>query len=53
MKNDYEGMEPFAISDRLMTDSHDLVLKRIWLDVESLIANKSQLRKKIFDKKLQ
>lgn len=27
MKNDYEGMEPFTISDRLMADSHDLVLK--------------------------
>ena len=27
MKNDYEGMEPFTISDRLMSDSHDLVLK--------------------------
>ncbi len=27
MKNDYEGMEPFTISDRLMLDSHDLVLK--------------------------
>ncbi len=27
MKNDYEGMEPFTISDRLMTDSHNLVLK--------------------------
>ncbi len=24
MKNDYEGMEPFTISDRLMTDSHNL-----------------------------
>lgn len=27
MKNDYEGMDPFTISDRLMLDSHDLVLK--------------------------
>lgn len=27
LKNDYEGMDPFAISDRLMSDEHDLVLK--------------------------
>ncbi len=27
MKNDYEGIEPFTISDRLMSDSHNLVLK--------------------------
>lgn len=27
MKNDYEGINPFAISDRLMSDEHDLVLK--------------------------
>lgn len=27
LKNDYEGLEPFAISDRLMSDPHDLVLK--------------------------
>ncbi len=27
MKNDYEGIEPFIISDRLMSDSHNLVLK--------------------------
>ena len=27
MKNDYVGIEPFTISDRLMLDAHDLVLK--------------------------
>ncbi len=27
LKNDYEGINPFAISDRLMSDEHDLVLK--------------------------
>ena len=27
LKNDYEGLEPFAISNRLMSDPHDLVLK--------------------------
>ena len=27
MKNDYIGIEPFTISDRLMSDAHDLVLK--------------------------
>lgn len=27
LRNDYEGIEPFAISDRLMSDPHDLVLK--------------------------
>ncbi len=27
LKNDYEGIHPFAISDRLMSDGHDLVLK--------------------------
>ena len=27
LKNEYEGIDPFLISDRLMTDEHDLVLK--------------------------
>lgn len=27
MKNDYEGVEPLTISDRLLSDSNDLVLK--------------------------
>ncbi len=27
LKNDYEGINPFAISDCLMSDEHDLVLK--------------------------
>ena len=27
LKNDYDGINPFAISDRLMSDEHDLVLK--------------------------
>ena len=27
MKNDYVGIEPFTISDRLMSDAYDLVLK--------------------------
>ena len=27
LKNDYEGMNPFTISDCLMSDDHDLVLK--------------------------
>lgn len=27
LKNDYDGIDPFAISERLMSDEHDLVLK--------------------------
>lgn len=27
LKNDYEGINPFVISDHLLEDEHDLVLK--------------------------
>ena len=27
MRDDYDGIEPFVISDRLMNDEHDLVQK--------------------------